>query len=98
MCNYSNGYCSSTAIICRCKVVDSINLYFRMSYRCRLWTAVSSLHSPEHNRCKVQPRCFQDLEKLRKAQTTALFESALHRLPSYASDLHGFLCFRDQHH
>jgi len=55
---------------------------FRMSYCC-FGQPVSSLHTPEHNRCKVQ---FVDVSRTWKSyakhkQLRGFFESALRTLP-----------------
>ena len=83
MCNYSQGHCSFTA------TMSYSQMRTKTGRPVPVELAYSRTQSPV---C----RCFQDLEKLCIAQTTAwTFESTLHRLPSYASDLRGFLCFRD---
>ena len=70
-----------------------------MNYCC-FGQPVSSLRTQECNWCKVQ---LVDVSRTWKSyarhkQLCGLFESSLNRLPSYASDLCGFFCFRDQHH
>ena len=72
---------------------------FQMSYH-YFGQPVWSLHTPDRNWCKVH---FVDVSRTWKSyarhkQLHGLFESTLRRLPSYASDFRGFICFRDQHH
>ena len=64
MCNYSKGHCSFTAVMSYLQMrTKTAYKNFRMSYRC-FGRPVSSLHTPECNRCTIQ---FVDVSKTWKS-------------------------------
>jgi len=67
--NYGKGHCSLTATMTNPSADANENCYknFRMNYRCCVEIAYSSLTQSVQGSVYM---CFQDLEKLRKAQTT----------------------------